>query len=273
MSMDKQPRMNRTGMNLKPGESHKMIDGAMKYPPSSGGDGSVLLQERAVYIGQGEPIGSIPLPITPRGAVETVKGVATGKQPLIFADRLGERLAFERSGTRLYQGFLGKVMSADTPKGSVSAQEVEEILEDEHRHFLMLRRAIEMTGGDPTAVTPAADVIAVQSMGLVQVLSDPRTTVDQCLCALLTAELADNDGWELLIALADGLGHKDLVSEFEEAFANEERHLMLVRSWVQDFAMSEAGITGKSAPKSTRARGTTKGTTTTTTKRTTRSQT
>ncbi len=256
MSRQAPTRMNRTGMNLKQTEAREMIDGAMQYPPSSPGDGTLLLKERAVYIREGEPIGSIPLPLSPRGAVETVKGAVTGKQPLIFADKLGERLAFERSGTRLYQGFLGKVTSLDGKQGIISAREVEEILEEEHQHFLLLRQAIEQTGGDPTAVTPAADVAGVASMGLVQVMSDPRTNVAQCLSALLTAELVDNACWELLIALADGLGHGDMAREFQVALANEERHLTKVRGWVQTLAVSEAGIESKTPPA--RARSTRK---------------
>ncbi len=248
--------MNRTGMNLKHSEAQEMIDGAMKYPPSSSGDGALLLQERAVYIKQGEPVGSIPLPLSPRGAVETVKGAVAGKQPLIFADKLGERLAFERSGTRLYQGFLGKVMSLDERHHEISAREVEEMLEEEHRHFLLIRQAIEQTGGDPTAVTPAADVVAVESMGLFQVVADPRTTVAQCLSALLTAELVDNACWELLIELANGLGHNDLAREFQTALATEERHLSIVRGWVETLAMNGAGIETRSRPA--RARKTSK---------------
>ena len=67
-----------------------------------------------------------------------------------------------------------------------------------------------------TAQTPCADVSATASMGIVQVLTDPRTTLAQCLNALLTAELTDNAGWELLIDLAEELGHSDMADEFTD---------------------------------------------------------
>jgi hypothetical protein len=33
----------------------------------------------------------------------------------------------------------------------------------------------------------------------VRVLTDPRSSLTQCLQAMLTAELTDNDGWQLLV--------------------------------------------------------------------------
>jgi hypothetical protein len=62
------------------------------------------------------------------------------------------------------------------------------------RHFELVRCTIEMMGCDPTAQTPCADLVGVETLGLVQVLTDPRTTVAQCMNAILTAELADNAG-------------------------------------------------------------------------------
>ena len=61
--------------------------------------------------------------------------------------------------------------------------------------------AIQSLGGDPTAQTPAADVTGVEGMGLMQVLTDPKTTVAQALHAILVAEMTDNAAWEELIEL------------------------------------------------------------------------
>jgi hypothetical protein len=54
-----------------------------------------------------------------------VKGVAktgmqklTGKKPEVLIDKLGARLAFERTGTRLYDALLGKcLVRRDEVKG------------------------------------------------------------------------------------------------------------------------------------------------------------
>ncbi len=80
----------------------------------------------------------------------------------------------------------------------------------------------------------------VASLGLLQVLTDPRTNVAQCLQAILTAELTDNDGWQMLINLAEELGHDDMATEFRTALANEEKHLAVVRGWLEEQVMAQA---------------------------------
>jgi hypothetical protein len=87
--------------------------------------------------------------------------------------------------------------------------------------------------------SPCADVAVVSSLGLIQVLTDPRTTVPQSLQAILTAELTDNAGWELLIRLTAEAGHDELAAEFRGALSNEERHLVSVHGWLS--AMLSAG--------------------------------
>lgn len=103
-----------------------------------------------------------------------------------------------------------------------------------------MHRAITTLGGDPTVMSPCADTLMVSSLGLIQVLTDPRTTVAQSLQAILTAELTDRDGWGLLITLADGLGREELVQEFRGALASEERHLLSVRGWLEGLLMAQA---------------------------------
>jgi rubrerythrin len=104
----------------------------------------------------------------------------------------------------------------------------------ELRHMRLVREAIETVGGDPTAQTPCADLAGVEGMGLLQVVTDPRTTLTQCLGALLTAELADNDGWKILIALAEAMGQEELAGRFAAALAEEDRHLASVRGWLAE---------------------------------------
>jgi len=71
-------------------------------------------------------------------------------------------------------------------------------------------------------------------MGIMQVLTDARSSVPQCLQALLTAELTDNAGWELLIEMASTIGYDDMRERFETALAHEEEHLQNVRDWLSD---------------------------------------
>jgi hypothetical protein len=232
---------NRTGMITAPLLSREMTEGAAAAPSSEGGPEALALL-RAGYIREGFPVGSLPPPpLSVEGAVEAAAqlvGTTTGVATL--ADKLSERLAFERSGTRLYDALIGKVAALGESTPGPTLVELRQIRDDEHRHFLLVRQAITTLGGDPTVMSPCADTVMVSSLGLIQVLTDPRTTVPQCLQAILTAELTDNDGWQLLIQLADGLGHEELAGQFREALAAEESHLARVRGWLSTMLMEQA---------------------------------
>jgi hypothetical protein len=83
-------------------------------------------------------------------------------------------------------------------------------------------------------------VSATASMGLLQVVTDPRTTLAQSLNAMLIAELADNAGWELLIALAEDAGETDIGQQFQRAMAEEEEHLLTIKGWLTALVTSHA---------------------------------
>lgn len=233
---------NRTGAVTAPLMSREMTEGAAAVAPGSEGGPEALALFRAPYIQEGFPVGSLPPPpISVAGAVEAAAqlvGTTTGVATL--ADKLSERLAFERSGTRLYDALIGKVAALGESAPGPTLAELREIRDDEHRHFLLVRDAIAGLGGDPTVMSPCADTVVVSSLGLIQVLTDPRTTVAQSLQAILTAELTDNDGWQMLIDLADSLGHEELTGQFREALAAEEQHLARVRGWLSALLMEQA---------------------------------
>ena len=116
--------------------------------------------------------------------------------------------------------------------GGPSRADLEEIREDELSHFAMLEGIVGRFGGDPTAVTPSANLAAVESRGLGAVINDPRTSLAEGLHAILVAELADNDAWEQLIELVEQLGEEELADEFREALEDEQEHLARVRGWL-----------------------------------------
>jgi ferritin-like metal-binding protein YciE len=106
---------------------------------------------------------------------------------------------------------------------------LQRIRNEEEEHFHMLVGAVEKMGADPTAMTPSADVVGVVALGVMQVLTDPRTNLSHGLNALLTVELADNAAWELLIELADKAGHGSMAKKFEKALNQEEEHLATIK--------------------------------------------
>lgn len=223
--------LNRTGIGTSPIDSKEMIEGVDLGPLTPGGP-EIAAEVRREYAETEETVGSVPPPTTLKGVVVTAAEAIKGNSPVVFLDKLGERLAFERTGTRLYEAILIKLRASETWQGGPTLADVQRIHDEEREHFLMLRDVMSELGADPTAMTPAADVIGVASSGLLQVVTDPRTTMPQSLNALLTAELTDNDGWQMLIELARIYGKNDMVARFEGAKAAEEMHLAEVRRWV-----------------------------------------
>ena len=226
--------MNRTGIQMSPLDSQAMQDVDPTLTAQATGDEFALADMRSQYIAQADALGSIPLPGTLTGAVNMGVHMLKGDSPQILLDKLGERLAFERTGTRLYEALITKAEVMLNGQISMTIAELTQIRSDEARHFLLLKEAIETLGGDPTSQTPSADLVGVESLGLVQVLNDPRTSLSQCLHAILTAELCDKAGWETLIALADENNLTDLVDEFTTALDEEREHLSLVQTWYEE---------------------------------------
>ena len=230
--------MNRTGIDMSPDLTKEMMDGPKLMTPAT--NGHSLTEVRQSYINESGPLGSVPAPATFKGVLMTAKDKLMGNKPEVLLDKLGERLAFERSGVRLYDLFITKCgsMPAD---GLFSLDDVRHVRDEEAQHFKLVADVIESIGGDSTAQTPAADASGVASMGLVKVLADPRTSLPQGLEALLTAELVDNAEWELLIELTDGLGMSDTADQFRSALQEEQEHLSKVKRWYQQAILQESG--------------------------------
>jgi rubrerythrin len=229
---------NRTGIMTNPELSIELIEGAKQTVPSSQGDATELASVRSEYIEEGVPIGSSPVMVE---VSENGESVGQFDGLTVLLDKLGERLAFERQGTRLYEAFLQKCESLTLEDGSgPSVEELRHICEEELEHFHLLQNAITALGGDATVQTPSADVAGVLSHGVMQVVSDPRTTIPQTLQAMLTAELVDNDGWQMLQDLAAELGQDDLEEQCGKAYEEEQEHLEKVREWLTSMTMDEA---------------------------------
>ena len=229
---------NRTGMQTSPELAEELMEGASSSTPSSEGGAEDIAESRGEYIAEGFPIGSMPMMPASEEAEADEEEVGTA----VFLDKLSERLAFERTGVRLYEALLNKCQTLGESAPGPTLEDIEHIGREELEHFLLINQSITDIGGDPTVQSPSADVVGVASMGLMQVLTDPRSSLPQCLQAMLTAELTDNDGWQLLIKLADNLGYDDLKEQFEAALANEEEHLLNVRNWLSECVLDSAQV-------------------------------
>lgn len=259
--------LNRTGATASPLGTRAMTDAVNELTPPGPVDTGAMEAERLLYINESETVGSIPPPVGVAGAVKTGLAALKGGSPSVLMDKVGERLAYERTGVRLYEALIAKYQAATQQSGEVLAraeqvqevsaaqglavlapvegeapvQTLERIRSEELQHFKLLCDAMVRLGGDPTAQTPCADVTAVASMGLMQVLTDPRTTLAQCLNAMLTVELTDNAGWELLVTLAEQAGESELAGRFLGAMAQEQEHLVTVKGWLTALVSDGAG--------------------------------
>ncbi|HSJ97115.1 MAG TPA: ferritin-like domain-containing protein, partial [Myxococcota bacterium] len=195
---------------------------------------------RVAYIADADPVGSVPPPATLKGAAKAAAKTMTGKRPQTFLDQLGARLAFERTGTRLYEALITKCEAEGG--NTVPVDQLRRFCDEEAHHFALVKKCMEKLGADPTAQTPSADVGGVESMGLMQVITDPKTTVAQSLHAILVAELADNAAWDELITLAQKMGQDDMVKEFTQAQQAEREHLSAVREWHEQLTLAEADL-------------------------------
>jgi hypothetical protein len=242
---------NMTGASLTPAALAAMTEATDELSPFDEIDTSDMEALKKSFIDESDAVGSIPAPSTLKGIAKSGVSALKGKHPAVFLDKLGERLAFERSGARLYDALILKFEAAvkaggkdvlptvrlEAQDGTARPQESAEqllhrIRSEELEHFEMLKEAITAMGGDPTSITPCADVAALASSGFMQVLNDPRTTLAQCLNTMLTAELADNAGWELLASLADDVGETALAGLFLGALGQEQEHALIVKQWL-----------------------------------------
>jgi rubrerythrin len=225
---------NRTGALRSPRLSADLADGALQTVPPSG-TAQLIADVRIEYAKEADPAGTMPPPAprAPRAAAQ--------RSSLVFVDKLGERLAFERSGVRLYDALLSKYDAFGTWTGGPDREDLEQIRAEELNHFLLLRGVLEAIGGDPTAVTPSANLHGVIASGLPKVLTDPRTDLAESLEAILVAELVDNDCWENLVDLAEAVGQDELARRFSDALDEERDHLRWVRAWLGTALPNVAG--------------------------------
>lgn len=260
--------MNRTGAAVSADQIQLMMEAVKDLSPQIPISTAGMDAERLQQIVEADSVGSIPPPAKMlKGSVKKTVAAINGISPSLLLNKVGERIAFERTGTRLYDALIAKylalgvdgeafrpvatLLEEDEAQVAVAARRRSEqpldtlrrIRAEEHAHFLMLCESMQLLGGDPTAQTPCADVAATASMGLMQVVTDPRTTLAQCLDAMLIAELADTASWEMLAELASSAGQRELGERFLAALAEEEEHLAVVRAWSKALLSEAAGST------------------------------
>lgn len=233
MQKNENPGINRTGSTLNPSLIQDQVAFAESIPASPPVQGSETIKTvRMEYIAKSDPAGSLP-PLLNQGGVLGKSVEVVGIKAEVFADKLGQRLVFERSGARLYEALMEKALVIEFPQKAELTADISHIYTEEVEHFLMLKNIMEYLGADPTAMTPAANVSGVAAQGFLQVLTDPRTTLHQCLEAILSLELIDSTCWEHLIEAANEAEMGELTENFQQANKAEKEHVKTIEKWVK----------------------------------------
>lgn len=223
---------NRTGIDIARERADAMVQATEEFNGPTQTNSASIVSVRGDYSREADPMGSVPPPATLTGAIKIAKDALLGRRPTQLLDKLGERLAFERTGARLYEGILGKLERETAFPGGPTVEEIKRILLQEYAHFRLVEEIIRGVGGDPTVVTPSANLHATMTAGVVSVVVDPRTTLEQCLEAALVAELIDGEGWDTLLEFMMDAGQEDVIEYVHKAIADEADHLALVRQWL-----------------------------------------
>ncbi|HZH03956.1 MAG TPA: ferritin-like domain-containing protein, partial [Myxococcaceae bacterium] len=89
--------MNRTGIQTSPVLSKELIEAARASVPSSPGGSEGIAQVRAEYARESGPMGTMPPPTKLKGIATSAMTAMKGEKPTVLLDKIGARLAFERT--------------------------------------------------------------------------------------------------------------------------------------------------------------------------------
>lgn len=170
--------------------------------------------------------------------------------PEKLLDLLTERLTFERTSVKLYDMILAKMKaSGDKPILAMVGQMTKQ-RNEEKDHEEWLEEQVRELGSDAHTETDLSELIVRESRGILDVVSHDDE-LPHLFHALLTAELVDDNGWKLLLQLADeasdDVARRDLRKRAEE----EETHLLYIRTVVAGFARREVLGSTMQTPAST----------------------
>lgn len=141
-----------------------------------------------------------------------------------LADKLCERLAVETGGVEIYQALLAKL---DDP---ALAPRLKQFMQHEAAHRELLAAYLDRLGVGARE-TPSARLAKHEGEAYLRLIAEAQTPA-HLLHILLTVELMDESGWEMLIDLARDVGDEEMVRSFSGALRQEKEHLRGVRGMV-----------------------------------------
>jgi rubrerythrin len=143
-----------------------------------------------------------------------------------FVDKLCERLAVETGGVDIYQNAIAKI---DDP---VLAPRLKHFMEQEAKHRDLLSTYLDRLGVEDRE-TPSARLARHEGEAYLKLIDEAETPA-QLLNILLTVELMDENGWEMIINLGRDIHDDDMVRTFNVALKEEKEHLRGVRGMLAE---------------------------------------
>jgi rubrerythrin len=138
-----------------------------------------------------------------------------------LVDLLCERLAVETGGVELYRTILAKL-----PEPEITSR-LEHFMNEEAQHRDLLAGYLDRMNVSDRE-TPSARLAKHEGEAYLTLVAEAQTPA-QLLNILLTVELMDETGWEMLINLGRDLGDEEMVATFQQALRSEKEHLRGVR--------------------------------------------
>ena len=129
---------NKTGLVASPTRAAELVMMTDVEVPLT----TPLMSERARVAHQAKPVGSVPAPATFKGMTHTALRFLKGQRSHVLMDKLGQRCAFERTGTRLYDALLSKYDAYGSYSHGPSRDALQKMRNEELAHFHLLAEAI-----------------------------------------------------------------------------------------------------------------------------------
>ena len=233
--------MNRTGIDTSPQQFQELLQGLEEFPSMTTGDEETLEVSRTSYIREADPIGTVPAPGTIKGVVKEGMQQVMGRNAEVLIDALGGRLAFERTGTRLYDAFLGKCEVRSEEAAVLPIDRYGSFERGGRPHGNRMGRLTSVRSGPDMCDSPGRREWRSLRWGDAAVGRSTDVRTAQSLHAIHIAELVDNDGWQQLVKLALTLGQNAMAEQFRRAMAEEDQHLTVIRQLVEQLTAAQAG--------------------------------
>jgi len=147
-----------------------------------------------------------------------------------LVDKLCERLAVETGGVGIYQAAIAKI------EDPAVAARLRHFMQEEAEHRDLLAAYLDKLGVSERE-TPSARLAKHEGEAYLKLIGEAEMPA-QVLNILLTIELMDENGWEMIINLGRDVSDDELVRTLNAALQEEKEHLRGVRGMLAQMTRS-----------------------------------